>query len=217
MVAKAGPDAGPIEKLKAADPDGPDDGGISAIWKFLFIFTLSAFIGLMILLAMIQDRPAQWLAWGLVVVAIASFATFYSKASDHDVRMRSAIAAAVVLTYLTFFALAVFSPSLQQASGSYKEKQDKQLEPEAETETGAALAGLTAAVSDNPQNEGENEETEKRNDGDEADDTIPADLFGSFSWVTGLVIAFYFGGRSVERIFNKDSGGAQHQNQNAGG
>jgi hypothetical protein len=200
MATKAAAGAPIIEKLKGADPDGPSTGGVVAYWKFLFIGFLSGFMGLMIWLSTDQDRPAQWLSWGLVVVAVSSFATFYSKATDHDVRIRSAIAASVVITYLVFFALVVFSPSLQQASGSYKAPQEQQAKQAAEVSAATETKG--------------NAKDSKATDSGGADsgggnDAIPSDLFGSFTWVTATVVAFYFGGRSLEQIFKKPDSQAQ--------
>jgi hypothetical protein len=131
----------------------------------------------MIALAARYDRPAQFLGGALAVIAVSSFVTFYSKCSDIDIRMRTAIAGAVVVTYLIFFSLVVFSPPLQQASrGGYQDTQEQ-----------AAKTNVAAAKTKKPT----------------TNETIPSDLFRMFSWVTAAVIGFYFGGRTVEKVADK--------------
>jgi Kef-type K+ transport system membrane component KefB len=163
----------------------------------------------MVLLSWRTDRPAQWLSLGLVGVAIASFATFYAKASDLDLRMRSAIAAAVILTYLVYFALVVFSPALQQASGSYKAPQAKQADTVIEDQVKVERAENSGGGGGGDDDGGGD---------DNSGNTIPADLFGSFTWVTAAVITFYFGGRSIEQIVKSRSngGGTSDADGNAG-
>jgi hypothetical protein len=159
------------------------DDGFAWYWKLAYAVGTSAFLVAAIILSWITDQPAQFLGAALGVIAISTFVTFYAKCSDIDIRMRTAIAASVIVTFLAFFSLVVFSPPLQQASkAAYPETQ----EDAAETR---------------------NQETNTRRGSDsKADDeeTVPTDLFKTFSWVTVTVVGFYFGGRTVEKALGKD-------------
>jgi hypothetical protein len=119
---------------------------------------------------------------------------FYINSREVDTRMRTAIAGAVVVTFLLYFALVVFSPALQDASrGAYKGT-SKEAAESASTGTGSQ------GTRDN-NNAGTKDANAQQSSS--TSDTVPTNLFQTFAWVTITVVGFYFGGRTVEKLVGK--------------